>query len=288
MIEKPATKAGFVSHLTLSRDGKLLAAAINDRAVHVIDVATGSRRIYTGVESDVASLAFSPDARTLAVGAGDLIKLYDLTRPMPSQTLDTVVAALSVTMDGRFVATAPEDISFKEGQSPQVAVWDMQTGARKRKLLPAPNALSVAMFPDGSRVAPGFENGIVAVARVSDGVQLWQAQGPDRAGFLSLSPDAKLLISGGRGLKDDTVRVWDADTGREVAQLPGKDAVAFSPDGLRVAAASDNKLSIWDSESGDLLLRIDADGRCAALAWIGDRVMAQTSYRQLTVLNGQK
>jgi WD40 repeat protein len=59
------------------------------------------------------------------------------------------------------------------------------------------------------------------------------------------------------------VTVWDSQTGEEVIILSGHDAklttVAFSPDGRRIAAASDRTFSppVWDADSGELLFTLD-------------------------------
>ena len=54
---------------------------------------------------------------------------------------------------------------------------------------------------------------------------------------------------------DKTARLWDAETGTEIAVLKGHQSTvsmaAFSPDGRRVATASfDNTARLWDAETG--------------------------------------
>jgi WD40 repeat protein len=54
---------------------------------------------------------------------------------------------------------------------------------------------------------------------------------------------------------DNTAKIWDAESGKELATLSGHSdgvmSASFSPDGRRVVTASDdNTAKIWDAESG--------------------------------------
>jgi len=110
-----------------------------------------------------------------------------------------------------------------------VRVWEAATG---RQVLAFPGARAPAGQPLGETLAAYFFG-------------------------VSWSPDGKRLASCLGG----TANVWDADTGRFLLTLAGHTstvrALVFSPDGRRLATASDDlTIQLWDAATGRQLLTL--------------------------------
>jgi WD40 repeat protein len=91
---------------------------------------------------------------------------------------------------------------------------------------------------------------------------------------LKFSPDGKRVVTASG---DNTARLWDAETGTEIAALKAHEgavlSAAFSPDGKRVVTASEDKTArLWDVSRSEVIVRGRALVLTAALAQgIGSR-----------------
>jgi WD40 repeat protein len=124
---------------------------------------------------------------------------------------------------------------------------------------------------------------------------------------VTYSLDGRRIASGGGQFGDYTVRVWNTESGAELAVLRGHEntvtSVTYSPDGRRIASGSlDNTVRVWDAESGAELavlrgheggvssVTYSPDGRRIA-SGSGDktvRVLDAESGAELVVLRGHE
>lgn len=76
-------------------------------------------------------------------------------------------------------------------------------------------------------------------------------------GHVAFSPDGAIVASVG-GYLDNTVKLWNVQTGQEVRTLVleagGTSSAAFSSDGKIIAAGDGDKIALWNVETG-LVLR---------------------------------
>ena len=83
------------------------------------------------------------------------------------------------------------------------------------------------------------------------------------AGALGLSPDGKLVATGG---VDRQIRLWDATTGKELRRWDASQGaiglLLFSPDGKFLASTgADDSIILWNAQNGEQRLRLQNAGK---------------------------
>ncbi|MFP6683282.1 MAG: WD40 repeat domain-containing protein, partial [Polyangiaceae bacterium] len=217
-----------VYEVAFSPDGKFVAAACQDEAVHLFDTQTRTVKVLRGHDDQVFTVRFSPDGKRLASGDWNgTVRLWDLGTTKLQHTLSGHTAGIrsvSFSPDGRLLASASLDRT--------VRVWDARTATLQHTLRghTAP-VLGVSFSPDGRRLASGGEDKTVRLWDPRTGklqhiltghtAQIWS---------VSFSPDGRRLASGSQ---DHTIRLWDAETAKPrrilVGHRTGVLGVSFSP-----------------------------------------------------------
>ena len=250
--------------------------------VKLWDVATGREKwAFAGHTAAVASVCFSPDGALLASGGWDnAIKLWDVDTAQEVRTIDEEVYGIKFVCfspDGKLLASGDYDWRLaREGKQPSgfVRLWDAETGREIRTLKGHGWRPTVGTFsPDGTLLATGGQEDRLSKATRRDGwIRLWDVRSgrevrtfkghKDEVSSVAMSPDGKLLVSGGT---DGTVRLWDVGTGREIRvmsdHLDCVQSVCFSPDGrFFVSASPHGAINFWDARDGRLLVTLAAVG----------------------------
>lgn len=266
-----------VHDLDFSRDGKRLAVAggsLLQGHVRIYGVQNRQMQLsYQGHNSTVFAVAFHPDGKRVASsGYDNLIKVWDATSGEIQFTLDrhdSPVVDLAFTPDGRRLASASWDHSIK--------VWDM-SNTRELFTLRGHSSWvsSVAFMPQGDRLISGSRDRTIKLWDGETGNQAitMSGQGAVWITALAFHPRGRRLAAAPK--VGDGIWIWQANIGIPGGNLDGSDAVAFSPEGDRLAAGfqdsskkegSQNGVRIWDEESRKLLLTLDHPRSVNAVAY---------------------
>jgi WD40 repeat protein/tRNA A-37 threonylcarbamoyl transferase component Bud32 len=141
-----------------------------------------------------------------------------------------------------------------------ITVCDPFTGATRAVLRGHTDEIdSIAFTPDETRVVSTSTDRTARIWDVRTGKQLRLFQAPlSTTRPLVVSPDLRLVASRGEGAL--TPRVWELETGREIARLEGHQervyALRFSPQGDRLITYEQypsNTIRLWDPTTGRLL-----------------------------------
>ncbi|MGH7170102.1 MAG: hypothetical protein ACRELG_07490, partial [Gemmataceae bacterium] len=194
-----------------------------------------------------AGIAYRPDGKRLAVGSWDnTVNIWEVPSGRLVQVLLPPVGApaLAWSPDGRVLAVGG-------GVNTRVTyLYDADSGRLLRSLeSPVSDFIwALAWSPDGRKLRAWGDAKRCCTWEVATGKLL---HAPSIAcSAAKFSPDGRRLA----GLVDDNHRilVWDTDTGKQVSSLSAPAAVwaiAWSPDGTRLASTGKDGLRVWDVQS---------------------------------------
>src|SRR5262249_22715574 len=114
------------------------------------------------------------------------------------------------------------------------------------------NPESVALSPDGARIAAAIAGGPLTVLEVATGREVFRFG--HKASRVAYSPDGRWLAGAGADLKAVCSR--DAHTHELAAQFTGHtgavNVIAFSPDSRRLVSGGEDRIvRVWDVETGE-------------------------------------
>ncbi|CCO34971.1 Vegetative incompatibility protein HET-E-1 [Rhizoctonia solani AG-1 IB] len=235
-----------------------------------------------GHEESVTSVDYSPSDQYITSGSNDnSLRIWDASTGKdihgPMNAHSNWVSCVRFSPDSSVVVSGSYDRT--------VRIWDVATGQHVMQLLEGDEyILSVGFSPDGHKVVCGSYGQTKVVDRHTGNAVIEPITG--HSGYIysaEFSPDGKRLVSGS---DDKTVRIWDAQTGKQLVVCGDNDAShsdfvfsvgfslndlfvasgsrdrTFSPDGSHVASCSDDgAIRFWDVSSCEASLQGDVEPR---------------------------
>ena len=278
---------GPVAAVAVGPDGGTLATASLDGEVRLwtFDAEPRLLHVLRGHEGEVRALAYSPDGSRLAsAGLDGTVRIWGVA----AGAAEAVIAAhkggalcLAWPSAGGWLASGGNDNS--------VRLWDPAAGRPLHKFLGHSEGVrALATGRDGGALVSASPEGVAKVWDARSPAQPRTFEAPAAVPFggatacVALSGDGRLVAS---GHYDGVAHVWDAATGALLHRLKASDsgvrALAFSPDGRRLAASAGEprpargEVVVWDLADGRPVATYRAHGEVVdAVAFLDDRRIA--------------
>jgi WD40 repeat protein len=217
--------------------------------------------------------ARSADGKTLLIGSKGTLQMWDLPSgkrldlPLPTgcKRLDCISVLddrrfllLVDTVKEQFVQQGGGGFGFALEMEQHILLWDTTTGKQRCLAKDEKSLVSLAMSPDGKRLASSSYGKGTCVYETATGKLLWR-EAKFNAERMRFTPDSRHLIAAPGG-GQSAWHVWDAATGRPAKSFPAP-AIGYvwtftlSPDGNKLLAPTGTDYVLWDLQAGKVLHR---------------------------------
>ena len=243
-----------VQSLSISSDSRFIATGNEAGFAAIWDLSRGAEvHRLDGHAGSVGSVNFSADQKSLVTGHMDgTVRLWDLNTAEQKQQFNAQPGAVTVAAfseDGQDILTGT--------WGRKVQLWELSASSVIRNYTVP---LVVGWLPTSAAISPDGQWVVTASGGMN--ANLWDYEHPDaprpltghtdQISSAAFSWDSHQVLTGSI---DNTARVWDVSTGRQLRSLgvpSGAMSVAFAPDNAHALTGDSQGLAqIWELATGE-------------------------------------
>jgi WD40 repeat protein len=246
------------SRLAFSPDSKMVAWSWGAEAtIRLFEVSSGKeiRQFHVPLPG-IATLAFSPDGKSMASASYSTIRLWDV------QTAKEIISFLSPRSPISSLAFCANDtILAGVAWGSLIYCWDPVRGKELRRLKGhSKDPYFIAASPDSQTLLSADRDGFVRRWDPTKAKELQSFHLNEPVAPRAVSPDGKMLATQDFALQ--TGSVYNLLTGKELCRFGAAWNTIFLPDGKSLMLHDpDQGLIRWDIASGKIVARLPGDTR---------------------------
>ena len=242
------------------------------------------------IEKHLRSFALSPDGSKIVSKTGETIKIWSTNTGECLLTIRGIidnVISVAWSPDGTKIVSG-----FRVNTTKTMKIWSTIDGKCLKTIHHqryASISILFAWSPDGTNIVSVYLDRTIRVWSVDNGECLLTLRGHTSIIMsLAWSPDSSKIVSGSR---DKTIKIWSVTNGKCLKTIEGYtghlmsygrlmsdghsesiNCVAWSPDGTKIASASDDAtIKIWSVMDGKCLKTLKGHTRAiTSVAWFPD------------------
>lgn len=251
----------FIEGVAFSADGSLLLTGSPDKTVRLWDAATSEELMTLNAGEEINSVAVSPSGHIAAAGLGSgRIVIWDLAdgsqlwriaghdKPSGRDNQQRVMS-LEFSPDGKRLLSGGDDGS--------VRTWDVENGGQLQRFEGTGSPVQTVTWSfDGSKILAAEYAGVFSLWDMKSGKRI-QRNGEARDKHAAFAPDSRRIVSGLKVFDSTSVEVLTQLQTDQPIELTG---IQFTTDGrFVVAGVRDASLRVWDAMTGHEVARVDND-----------------------------